>query len=73
LVFESAISGPARWFLDFEGSFDCRETGAGTVVIHREVFDFRSPWRWFVEPVLRRWLESDIAGEMVRFKELVET
>ncbi len=73
LVFGSAISGPARWFLDFEGTFDCCVTEEGTVVTHREVFDFKSPWRWLVEPLLRRWLESDTADEMVRFKELIET
>ncbi len=68
----SPIAGPARWFLNFEGTFDCRVTEAGTVVTHREVFDFKRPWRWIVEPVLRRWLEADTAEEMVRFKDLVE-
>ena len=72
LRFGSPIDGPARWFLNFEGSFDCHETGDGTVVVHREVFDFKPPWSWFVEPFLRRWLERDTADEMTRFKELVE-
>ncbi|HVB94776.1 MAG TPA: SRPBCC family protein [Acidimicrobiales bacterium] len=72
LKFGSPIAGPARWFLTFEGSFECEETGDGTVVIHREVFDFKRPWRWFVEPFLHRWLENDTGQEMVRFKDLVE-
>jgi Polyketide cyclase / dehydrase and lipid transport len=72
LVFHSAIAGPARWFLDFEGIFECRAVEDGTEVTHREVYDFKKPWRWFVEPFLRRWLESDTTEEMARFKELVE-
>lgn len=51
----SPIAGPARWFLNFEGTFDCREVESGTVVTHREVFDFKRPSRWIAEPVLRRW------------------
>jgi hypothetical protein len=47
-------------------------TAGGTVVTHREVFNFKSPWRWLAEPLLRHWLEPDTAKEMVRFKELVE-
>lgn len=72
LQFGSPIAGPARWFLRFEGSFDCQETENGTVVTHREAFDFKRPWRWIAEPVLRRWLEADTAEEMVRFKHLLE-
>jgi hypothetical protein len=72
LAIGSAIAGPARWFLDFEGTFDCEVTAAGTVVTHREVFNFKIPWRWLAEPFLRRWLETDTAEEMVRFKTLVD-
>jgi hypothetical protein len=72
LQFGSPIAGPARWFLDFEGTFDCEVTATGTIVTHREAFDFKKPWRWIAEPLLRRWLETDTAEEMVRFKELVE-
>jgi hypothetical protein len=60
----------ARRFLRFEGSFECEVTDTGTVVTHREAFDFNRPWRWIAEPLLRRWLESDTVEEMVRFKEL---
>jgi hypothetical protein len=72
LQFGSPVAGPARWFLDFEGTFDCEVTPEGTVVTHREAFAFKRPWRWLAEPLLRRWLETDIDEEMVRFKPLVE-
>lgn len=72
LAFGSPIAGPARWFLEFEGSFDCEVTDDGTVVTHREAFHFKRPWRWLAEPLLRHWLEADTADEMVRLKELIE-
>jgi hypothetical protein len=72
LRFGSPIAGAARWFLDFEGTFDCEATAAGTVVHHREAFSFKKPWQWLAEPLLRRWLEADTASEMVRFKDLIE-
>lgn len=72
LHFGSPIAGPARWFLGFEGSFDCEVTEDGTIVTHREAFEFKRPWRWIAEPALRRWLEADTAEEMLRFKDLVE-
>lgn len=72
LAFGSPIAGPARWFLDFEGTFDAEQTAAGTVVTHREIFNFKRPWRWLAEPLLRRWLENDTIDEMVRFKELLD-
>jgi hypothetical protein len=72
LQFGSPIGGAARWFLEFEGTFDCEQTPAGTEVTHREVFIFKRPWRWLAEPLLRSWLENDTRDEMVRFKELVD-
>ena len=72
LQFTSPVAGPARWFLDFEGTFDCERAGDQTLVTHREMFAFKRPWRWIAEPLLRRWLEADTAEEMVRVKELVE-
>jgi Polyketide cyclase / dehydrase and lipid transport len=72
LQFGSPVAGAARWFLNFEGTFDCQETENGTVVTHREVFEFKRPWRWLAEPVLRRWLETDTDAEMVRFKHLLD-
>ena len=32
LTFGSPVAGAARWFLDFEGSFECEDTAEGTVV-----------------------------------------
>lgn len=72
LEFGSPIGGPARWLLDFEGSFDCEVVADRTVVTHREAFMFKRPWRWVAEPLLRRWLEADTTAEMVRFKTLVD-
>jgi hypothetical protein len=73
LRFGSPIAGMARWFLDFEGTFDCRETAEGTVVRHREAFEFKRPWRWLAAPLLRRWLENDTTDEMLRFKQVIES
>ena len=72
LQFGSPIRGAARWFLDFEGTFDMHETTDGTVVTHREAFEFKRPWRWLAEPLLRRWLEADTTEEMIRFKDVIE-
>jgi hypothetical protein len=72
LRFGSPIRGAARWFLDFEGTFDLQEGADGTVVTHRETFEFKRPWRWFTEPLLRRWLEADTTEEMIRFKQVIE-
>ena len=72
LAFGSPIAGPARWFINFEGTFDTERTQDGTVVTHRETFSFKRPWQWLAEPLLRSWLEKDTTEEMVRFKQLIE-
>lgn len=72
LRFTSPVAGAARWFLEFEGTFDTTPAQGGTVVTHRESFTFKRPWGWLAEPLLRRWLENDTTEEMVRFKDLVE-
>lgn len=73
LTFGTPIAGPARWFLEhFEGRFECEVTDAGTVVAHREEYRFKPPWSWLAGPLLGRWLERDTAGEMERFKVLVD-
>jgi len=71
LHFGSPVAGPAHWFLDFDGRFDCEVTPAGTVVTHREEFRFKRPCRW-LERFLRSWLRADIVTEMVRFRALIE-
>lgn len=70
--FGSPTAGAAKWFLEFEGTFDFEEGADGTVVHHRETFEFKRPWRWVAEPFLRRWLERDTAEEMQRFKQILE-
>jgi hypothetical protein len=72
LAFGSPIAGPARWFINFEGTFDAERTPDGTKVTHREAFSFKRPWQWLAEPLLRSWLEKDTTEEMVRFKQLIE-
>lgn len=57
----------------FEGSFVCEPLARGTRVTHRYVFDFTGPGRWIVEPYLRRWMARDIAAEVGRMKELMES
>ena len=72
LQFGSPIAGLNKWILEFDGTFDCETTDAGTVVVHREAFTFKGPLRWVLEPLLRRWLAADTKKEMVRFKEIIE-
>lgn len=68
------IAGGARWVLeDFDGSFELVETDDGVVATHREALQFRRPWRWLIDPLLRRWLANDTTKEMARFKQLVES
>ena len=74
LEFGAPTAGLVRLLLaDFQGSFECEETDDGTVVTHREVFEFRRPWRWLMEPYLRKWLSGDTAQEMVRLAELLRS
>lgn len=68
----SPIAGPARWFLDFEGTFRCEPATQGTIVHHREVFSFKRPWRWIAAPLLRSWLANDVQAEMVRLGALLD-
>ncbi len=63
---------PSKLILSFDGGFDLRETPAGTHVVHTERFRFHLPLRVVAEPFLREWLARDIAGEMVRLKQLLE-
>lgn len=71
LEFTSPISGPARWFLEFRGTFECTEVDNGTHVTHREEYRFKLPWTLLVAPLLRGWFERDTPREMARFQELL--
>lgn len=68
-------SQPSLWpgmIARFEGSFDCEETDGGTVVRHREAFEFKPPFSWLAIPFLRSWLQRDVEDEIVRLKHLLE-
>jgi Polyketide cyclase / dehydrase and lipid transport len=63
----------AHFFSRFHGTFTFEELGGGvTRVYHREELDFPTPLRWFVEPLLRAWLEGDTPQEVQRLKMLLE-
>jgi hypothetical protein len=57
LTFGSPIAGPARWFINFEGTFDTERTPDGTVVTHREALSFKRPCQW---------LAGNAASELAR-------
>ena len=57
----------------FHGVFTFEELDDGvTRVFHREALVFRRPLAWFMEPLLRRWLERDTPQEVLRLKTLLE-
>ncbi|HWC14878.1 MAG TPA: ester cyclase [Actinomycetota bacterium] len=69
-------SRPSLWpgiIARFEGSFDCEETHDGTLVRHREAFEFKPPFSWLAIPFLRSWLQRDVEDEVVRLKNLLES
>jgi len=71
--YRSIPTFPSRYVLTFDGGFELSETPDGTRVVHTERFHFFAPWRFVAEPYLRSWLAADVAGEMVRLKQLLES
>lgn len=69
LRFTGPVAGPARLAVEFEGTFDCVETEHGTEVTHREIYAFKAPGRWVLNPLLRGWFERDTIAEMDRFQQ----
>jgi steroid delta-isomerase-like uncharacterized protein len=68
-------SRPSLWpgmIARFEGSFQCEEMKGGTIVRHREAFQFRPPFSWLAVPILKSWLQRDVEDEVVRLKGLLE-
>jgi hypothetical protein len=57
----------------FHGLFLFEELPDGTTkVFHREALDPPAPFKWLLEPLLRRWLAEDTPAEMARMKQLLE-
>jgi hypothetical protein len=57
----------------FHGIFTLEQLGGGaTRVYHREELEFAAPFKWFIEPLLRSWLEADTPQEVERLKMLLE-
>lgn len=71
--YRSLPTFPSKWVLTFEGGFELSPADGGVRVVHTERFRFHAPFRWVAEPYLRRWLANDVAQEMVRLKELLES
>jgi hypothetical protein len=70
--YHSLPSLASRVFVAFEGGFELSPTAEGTRVVHTERFRFFAPWRWVVEPYLRKWLAADVPAEMARMKAILE-
>jgi hypothetical protein len=60
-----------KYLVEFEGLFECTPVDGGTRIYHREALDFRPPFRWVLEPLLRRWLERDTPAEVNRMATLL--
>jgi hypothetical protein len=63
------ITDVASWqnrLVTFEAFVTCESTAAGTLVIHREQFDFHGAMRLIAEPFLRTWLVNEVANEVAR-------
>lgn len=73
VAYRSIPTFPSRLILTFDGGFELSETPDGTLVVHTERFRFFAPWRFVADPFLRTWLDADIAEEMVRLKEILES
>jgi hypothetical protein len=58
LEFGSPVAGAARWFLDFEGTFDTERTDEGTVVTHREVIRTGAGWRFSRQARYVTWFDG---------------
>jgi hypothetical protein len=57
--------------LTFDGHVTCRPTPAGTLITHRERFDFHGPLRPLAERLLASWLAADVWAEVDRIQELL--
>lgn len=71
LTFVGAPRQPARLVLDFTGRFTCEEVNDGCKVTHSYEMDFRRPWKWIYEPLLRSWLRTELEAELDRMRSIL--
>lgn len=72
LSFTSAPRQPGRTVFDFEGRFCCTDSAAGCTVTHSYTVQFRRPFRWVYDPLLRSWLQDEVALELERLGSSVD-
>ncbi|MFH5227896.1 SRPBCC family protein [Antrihabitans spumae] len=56
----------------YEGSFECTPVPGGTEVLRSERFAIRTPFRWFMEPFLRRTMPRLVREELQLAKDKLE-
>jgi len=56
----------------FHGWFECEEREDGTVVRHREQFDFAPAIAWLAAPLLKGWLQDQVRHEVEQLKRHLE-
>lgn len=71
LTFTSAPRQPARLILTFTGRFHCTETDVGCRVTHGYEIEFRRPFRWVYEPLMRTWLQTELEAELDRVQAIM--
>jgi Polyketide cyclase / dehydrase and lipid transport len=49
----------------FEASFECVAVPGGTEVVRTLAFRFSRPFRWLLEPLLRRRLPAEVSAELL--------
>jgi hypothetical protein len=71
LTFTGAPRQPGRLILDFTGRFRCIDVDGGCRLTHDYELRFRRPFRWIFEPLLQRWLPSELEAELDRLAQLL--
>nr|WP_042191242.1 SRPBCC family protein [Kibdelosporangium sp. MJ126-NF4]CEL19941.1 hypothetical protein [Kibdelosporangium sp. MJ126-NF4]CTQ97165.1 hypothetical protein [Kibdelosporangium sp. MJ126-NF4] len=62
----------ARLASDFTASFVCEPADGGTRLVRTLNFDFKPFIGWLAEPMLRKWLNTDVRDEVRLAKEYLE-
>lgn len=71
LVFTGAPRQPARLVMSFTGRFECVDREGGCEVTHSYEMQFRRPFRWLYEPLVRTWLQAELDREVARLRDLL--